>query len=167
MHFVSAFTYVHVLDDVDEIGRVPKDPGGYFLKIIDLKHIGLADCGGDTARYFKLVAAINRHYPERVWKTIIVNAPSVFGVIWTIVSPLLEPNVREKITVLRKDFKDTLRDLIDVDDLPVDYGGTDDKASPEEVALAAFVPLDTHPFGVRDHHATSACCGGSRPRQCV
>lgn len=122
MHFVSAFTYVRILDDVDYVGVRPKDPEGYFLKIIDLKHIGLSDCGGDTARYFRLVASINRHYPERVWRTIIVNAPSVFGVIWTIVSPLLEPNVREKITVLRSSYKDTLRDLIDPDDLPVEYG---------------------------------------------
>lgn len=122
MHFVSAFTYVKILDDVDRVGVRAKDPEGYFLKIIDLKHIGLGDCGGDTARYFRLVASINRHYPERVWRTIIVNAPSVFGVIWTIVSPLLEPNVREKITVLRSSYKDTLRDLIDPDDLPVEYG---------------------------------------------
>mmetsp|Transcript_19073 Transcript_19073/g.58767 ORF Transcript_19073/g.58767 Transcript_19073/m.58767 type:complete len:550 (-) Transcript_19073:1137-2786(-) len=137
-HFVSAFTYVKILDDVDEVGKKPKDPGGYFLKVIDLKHIGLGDCGGDTARYFRLVAAINRHYPERVWKTIIINAPSIFGVVWTIVSPLLEPNVREKITVLRSNYKDTLRDLVDPDDLPVEYGGNDADPSPEEVALANF-----------------------------
>ena len=138
MHFVSAYTYVKVLDDVDEIGKRPKAPEGYFLKIIDLKHIGLGDCGGETARFFRLVTAINRHYPERVWKTIIVNAPSIFGVIWTIVSPLLEPNVREKITVLRSNFKDTLRDLIDPDDLPAEYGGNDDSLSPEEIQMAAY-----------------------------
>ncbi|KAJ8602427.1 hypothetical protein CTAYLR_001236 [Chrysophaeum taylorii] len=138
MHFVSAFTYVKILDDVDYVGVKPKDPEGYFLKIIDLRQIGLADCGGDTARYFRLVSGVNRHYPERVWKTLIINAPSVFGVIWTIVSPLLEPNVREKITVLRKDYKDTLRDLVDPDSLPVEYGGNDPDTSPEERALAAF-----------------------------
>mmetsp|Transcript_12703 Transcript_12703/g.19055 ORF Transcript_12703/g.19055 Transcript_12703/m.19055 type:complete len:1128 (+) Transcript_12703:51-3434(+) len=139
MHFVSAFTYVKILDDVDEVGRKPKDPQGYFLKVIDLRHIGLGDCGGDTARYFKLVAAINRNYPERVWRTIIINAPSVFGVIWTIVSPLLEPNVREKITVLRSNYKDHLRELVDPDDLPVEYGGNDAQTSPEEIALASYV----------------------------
>ena len=141
MHFVSAFTYVKLLDDVDEVGKKPKDPEGYFLKVIDLKHIGLGDCGGETARYFRLVAAINRHYPERVWKTIIINAPSVFGVIWTIVSPLLEPNVREKITVLRSNYKDTLRDLVDPDDLPVEYGGNDPDPSPQEIALASFADM--------------------------
>lgn len=138
MHYVSAFTYVKILDDVDYVGVRPKDPQGYFLKIIDLKQIGLADCGGDTARYFRLVAAINRHYPERVWRTIIINAPSVFGVIWSIVSPLLEPNVREKITVLRSSYQDTLRELIDPDNLPVEYGGNDSQISPEEASMASF-----------------------------
>lgn len=138
MHFVSAFTYVKILDDVDTVGVRPKDPEGYFLKIIDLKKIGLGDCGGDTAKYFKQVAGINRHYPERVWKTLIINAPSIFGIIWTIVSPLLEPNVREKISVCRHNYQDTLRELVDPANLPVEYGGTDDKLSPEEVALAAF-----------------------------
>lgn len=139
MHFVSAWTYATLLDDVDEVGRAPKDPEGYFLKIIDCKSIGLGDCGGATAAYFKAINAINRNYPERVWRTIIINAPSIFGVIWSIVSPLLDPNVREKITVLRGNYEATLRELVDEDQLPVAYGGTDASVSPEELALKQFV----------------------------
>ena len=139
MHFVSAWTYATLLNDVDEVGKAPLDPGGYFLKIIDCRAIGLGDCGGATATYFKLINAINRNYPERVWRTIILNAPSIFGVIWSIVSPLLEPNVREKITVLRGNYEDTLRELVAPENLPVAYGGTDAGASPEEEAMRAFV----------------------------
>ena len=91
----------------------------------------MGDCGGATATYFKLINAINRNYPERVWRTIILNAPSIFGVIWSIVSPLLEPNVREKITVLRGNYEDTLRELVAPENLPVAYGGTDAGASPD------------------------------------
>ena len=145
MHFVSAYTYATLLDDVDAVGRKPLDPGGYFLKIIDCKSIGLGDCGGATATYFKMINAINRNYPERVWRTIIINAPSIFGVIWSIVSPLLEPNVREKITVLRGDYEETLRELVAPENLPVAYGGTDAGESPEEVAMRAYVEANCQP----------------------
>ena len=218
MCFVSAWTYVELMDDVDEVGKPPKDPGGYFLKIIDCRRVGLADCSGaclalfcradsmnrgdaagrdadspltnrgdaagrdadvplanrgDVAatldsrwrrvsatpatwklrsrpgrdrraplRYFKALSAMNRNYPERVWRTIIINAPSIFGVIWSIASPLLDPNVREKITVLRADYRDELRRLVDPANLPTEFGGDDETPvgdGPEERQLFAWV----------------------------
>ena len=163
MHFISAWTYATLLDDVDEVGKKPKDPEGYFLKIIDCKAIGLGDCGGATATYFKAINAINRNYPERVWRTIIINAPSIFGVIWSIVSPLLDPNVREKITVLRGNYVDTLRDLVDLDNLPVAYGGTDDALSPEEKQLKQFVLDNCTPKAADDADRNDADAAAAAP----
>ena len=142
MHFVACWTYATLLDDVDEVGVRPLDPGGYFLKIIDCRNIGLGDCGGSCLKYFNLVGAVNRHSPERVWRTIVINAPAAFGVVWSIVSPLLEPQVRAKVTVLRSDYASTLRELVDPSCLPKAFGGDDDCEigfAPEELALKRWV----------------------------
>jgi len=142
MHFVSCWTYASLLDDVDEVGKRPLDPGGYFLKIIDCRNVGLGDCGGSSLRYFQLVGAVNRHSPERVWRTIVINAPAAFGLVWSIVSPLLEPQVRAKVTVLRSDYAQTLRVLVAPENLPRAFGGDDAcdvGEAPEELALRAWV----------------------------
>ena len=142
MHFVACWTYASLLDDVDEVGVRPLDPGGYFLKIIDCRNVGLGDCGGSCLKYFNLVGAVNRHSPERVWRTIVINAPAAFGVVWSIVSPLLEPQVRAKVTVLRSDYASTLRELVDPASLPKAFGGDDEcevGEAPEELALKAWV----------------------------
>ena len=93
-------------------------------------------------KYFNLVGAVNRHSPERVWRTIVINAPAAFGVVWSIVSPLLEPQVRAKVTVLRSDYASTLRELVDPSCLPKAFGGDDDCEigfAPEELALKRWV----------------------------
>ena len=71
-----------------------------------------------------------------------INAPAAFGVVWSIVSPLLEPQVRAKVTVLRSDYASTLRELVDPSCLPRAFGGDDEcevGEAPEELALRRWV----------------------------
>jgi len=72
----------------------------------------------------------------------VINAPAAFGVVWSIVSPLLEPQVRAKVTVLRSDYASTLRELVDPSCLPRAFGGDDEcevGEAPEELALRKWV----------------------------
>ena len=47
-----------------EVGAPPRAPGGYLLRVFDLRSVGMADCGGDALRYFRLLGELNRHFPE-------------------------------------------------------------------------------------------------------
>ena len=122
--------------DADELGHDPAVSRGYLLRIFDLRRVGLADCGGDALRYFKLLGELNRHFPERVFKTLLINVPAAFGTIWALVSPMLDRNVREKVVVCRGDYAATLCELVGEDRVPVEFGGRDDTPSPQEGACA-------------------------------
>jgi hypothetical protein len=61
------------------------------LKLVDVRSLGLWDLGGKSGEYFRKMQALNRHYPERMWRTLVLNAPAHFSLVWRAVEPLLEP----------------------------------------------------------------------------
>jgi len=54
----------------------------------------------------------------------IVNAPSSFTLIWSMIKPWLSKETAEKVDILGSDYKDQLLKLIDADCLPTTLGGT-------------------------------------------
>lgn len=53
----------------------------------------------------------------------IVNAPSSFAFIWSVMKPWLSKETAEKVDILGSDYKDVLLDLVDADALPSTLGG--------------------------------------------
>lgn len=53
----------------------------------------------------------------------IINAPSSFTFIWSMVKPWLSKETVEKVDILGKDYKDVLLQLVHVDNLPTVLGG--------------------------------------------
>jgi len=64
------------------------------------------------------------YFPETMGQLAIVNAPSSFTLIWSMVKPWLSKETAEKIDVFGSDYKDRLLKLIDADCLPSTLGGT-------------------------------------------
>jgi hypothetical protein len=54
----------------------------------------------------------------------IVNAPSSFTLIWSMIKPWLSKETAEKVDIFGSDYKDQLLKLIDADCLPSTLGGT-------------------------------------------
>lgn len=53
----------------------------------------------------------------------IVNAPSSFAFIWSMIKPWLSKETAEKVDILGSDYKKVLLDLIDAENLPSTLGG--------------------------------------------
>lgn len=53
----------------------------------------------------------------------IINAPSSFTFIWSIVKPWLSKETVEKVDILGKDYKEVLLQIVDADNLPAILGG--------------------------------------------
>lgn len=53
----------------------------------------------------------------------IINAPSSFTFIWSIVKPWLAKETVEKVDILGKDYKEVLLQIVDADNLPTVLGG--------------------------------------------
>ena len=122
MCFVNEATYRKIVDDYDEIGVEPTTRG-QMIKVMDIQSLGLGDVGGDVSAYFNRVSILGKNYPERLDKILIINVPAAFGMIWNIVAPMLDRNVRERISIHRGDFSAALEELIDPANIPEHYGG--------------------------------------------
>lgn len=53
----------------------------------------------------------------------IVNAPSSFAFIWSIMRPWMAKETAEKVDILGHDYRQRLLDMVDADSLPKTLGG--------------------------------------------
>eukprot|EP01038_Epipyxis_sp_PR26KG_P008106 gene8106-10978_t len=91
--------------------------------IFDLKDLAFSV---DTAAFSalkKTIAVQEAYYPERLSTMFIINAPSFLPGLWGLVKPWLDPVTAQKIQILGKNYIDKLREFIDDDVIPVEYGG--------------------------------------------
>ncbi|XP_075751249.1 SEC14-like protein 4 isoform X2 [Rhipicephalus microplus] len=64
------------------------------------------------------------NYPEILEVAYVINAPSLFPMLWNIVKPLLSPRTISKVNIFGKDgWKDVLAARFDVERLPAHWGG--------------------------------------------
>lgn len=66
--------------------------------VLDFHKFSLRDCDPRLARIFLNLAAT--HYPERLGHFWIVDAPALFGTLWSAVQRFIDPKTREKIAFL-------------------------------------------------------------------
>lgn len=105
-------------------------PSGTFVRIYDLKGIGLLDLADKEAIGLgqQMMDILEKYYPERMAHAFVVNTPSFFATAWKMVKPLLDPRTAKKIQVLSnpKMTLAALRELMDDDTIPKAYGGNND-----------------------------------------
>ena len=89
-------------------------------------------------------------FPETMNKMIILNAPRFFSATWTIIKGFIDARTAAKIELFSSTSaaEKCLKELIDVDQIPKDYGGT---AESTVVSMAKMSPskLLTHVLYVR------------------
>ncbi|KAL0052681.1 hypothetical protein WJX82_005986 [Trebouxia sp. C0006] len=120
-HFGFVEEYIwHVLD--------PRPlPLGTAIWIVDLGGMGLSDLGSEAFQFFKRMSVeVGMHYPERLYKLVLLNAPSFFSLLWRICEPIMPGSTRNKVKVVRshQELIAALADECDAAQIPSDYGGT-------------------------------------------
>lgn len=94
------------------------------LAIMDLKGVGLRHLSGDVKRILGTITRTDQdNYPETLGKTLIINAPTVFRAIWTIVKPMLDPRTQAKIEVCPQDYMKVLSKWVEPENIPSYLGG--------------------------------------------
>ena len=116
-HYIFITQYMwNVLDD-RELAK--------SISIFDVEGIGIADCVGDAMDFIKkAMAMVQEHYPETCFMIFIVNAPSIFSWVWKLIKPMVNEATQEKVHILKKSELPSIRNYVDEDALPVEYGGT-------------------------------------------
>ena len=111
-----------------------------FLTVLDLAHLTTAQLGSKALAIIKEQAKIDSLcYPETMYKMVIVNAPVFFTATWRIIKGWLDPRTTAKIDVIssRSKWETKLKELVDIDQLPSDYGG---KGPDTTTTLASLSP---------------------------
>ncbi|KAG2451320.1 hypothetical protein HYH02_003925 [Chlamydomonas schloesseri] len=74
-----------------------------WIWVCDFKGFGMADVNPKLAKLFLDISA--EHYPERLGMFMIVDAPSLFGLLWKAIQSFVDPKTYKKIRFLPFDFK--------------------------------------------------------------
>ncbi|XP_029202752.2 SEC14-like protein 1 [Acropora millepora] len=74
----------------------------------------------------RIIEVVECNYPETMGRLLIVRAPRIFGVLWTLVSPFIDENTRNKFLIYGgNDYQDSggLTDYISAEYIPDFLGG--------------------------------------------
>ena len=96
---------------------------GTVFVIVDLKGFGLSQFRQMKTLARNSFQVSQDYYPETMGQLAIINAPSSFTFIWSMIKPWLSSETCEKVDVLGHDYKDVLLELVDKESLPSSLGG--------------------------------------------
>ncbi|KAJ5551179.1 Cellular retinaldehyde binding/alpha-tocopherol transport [Penicillium sp. DV-2018c] len=92
--------------------------------IMDLKGVGITSVPS-VYGYVKQASDISQnHYPERLGKLYLINAPWGFSSVFSAVKGFLDPVTVNKIHVLGSGYQKELLSQVPAENLPVEFGGT-------------------------------------------
>lgn len=75
-------------------------PDQTMTSVLDLKGVSLTKTREMLAFIQRFVSLMSSHYPQRSFKTLIINSPAWFGALYRVISPLLRESTRLKIQIL-------------------------------------------------------------------
>jgi hypothetical protein len=84
---------------------------------------------------------LSHNYPQRSYKTLVINAPGWFGALFRIISPLLRESTRDKISLLAKGSRQeqVLKEVLGVEFAAQVLSGEKIEASPLEEEMQTHV----------------------------
>ncbi|VDL74807.1 unnamed protein product [Nippostrongylus brasiliensis] len=90
-----------------------------------------------------MLAQLQEMFPDVIRKVFVINAPSFIQVLWSMVSPCLAKQTRQKIKILGDNWKDVLRESIGEEVLYENWGGTRKSDTPYgHVRIGGKVPTE-------------------------
>eukprot|EP00538_Stauroneis_constricta_P011372 CAMPEP_0119570826 /NCGR_PEP_ID=MMETSP1352-20130426/43813_1 /TAXON_ID=265584 /ORGANISM="Stauroneis constricta, Strain CCMP1120" /LENGTH=675 /DNA_ID=CAMNT_0007620503 /DNA_START=586 /DNA_END=2613 /DNA_ORIENTATION=- len=97
------------------------------IVVIDLKGVTASDLSSPALTdCVKLSTSVADCFPETLHCMVVVNAPSIFSLTWSVMRRLIDPRTAQRIQVFSSSTKafQRLHELIDLEQLPTDFAGT-------------------------------------------
>lgn len=116
-------------------------PDQTMISVIDLNGLSFSK----TKKLWKFVQQfammLSHNYPQRSYKTLVINAPSWFGALYRVISPLLRESTRNKISLLAKGGRQSkiLREILGDEYASQVLTGEKIVTSPVELGMQAHV----------------------------
>lgn len=95
------------------------------LTILDLEGFSMKMMSKQTYDFIKIASSIAQdYYPEMLGQMFIVNAPTLFSMLWSTVKKFVDEKTRNKIQIMNNKYQAALLELVDPENLPHFLGGT-------------------------------------------
>ena len=119
-----SFVMCHAFDRLD----AREFPEGRILRRGHMSRLGtpLSDTSYEAFTFLKAMASLSSAaFPERIHKVVIVNPPAVFGILWSVFSPMVSARTLARVRICRgvDEARDVLLEDLDLNDIPREYGG--------------------------------------------
>lgn len=98
-----------------------------FVVIVDAREFSLNLATTDAISFIKSMSAVDsNHYPERLGCCLIINAPFMLSLTWSVIETFLDSVTKAKIKIMSGpgEWQPVLFSLIEKDQIPMMYGGT-------------------------------------------
>ena len=138
LHYIYVFEYCWNILDPPNADNPEEEPRT-MTSILDLTGLNMSilrhrDLIGFVKQFVQMTST---HYPARSYKTLLLNAPSWFGMLYKLLTPLLRESTRAKVSILSRGKQQTkvLREVLGDDCLqylPADILETDRKKAAEQ-----------------------------------
>ncbi|KAL7537694.1 hypothetical protein ACHAWF_005873 [Thalassiosira exigua] len=124
------------------------------MTIYDLKGVSRSQITSDTFDVIKAGNQVMSSFPETLHCLLIINAPSWFGFVWSVVKKLIDPRTASKIEVFTSSKTGSKRmiELIDNSQIPSCYGGSGPSLA--EAAAGTKLPGTNNTMVVMNHLVT-------------
>lgn len=96
---------------------------GQSFTILDLKGVPLSSFPQVKKVVNELSSVSQDNYPETLGMLFIVNAPTLFAAIWSVVKGWLDENTVSKIHLLGSNYQKQILEHVEAANLPKEYGG--------------------------------------------
>ncbi|CAM9921020.1 unnamed protein product, partial [Phaeothamnion confervicola] len=126
-------------------GRLSPGDNDTLMTVLDVGGLTLSTLKGNTVmhRYLAATAEVmQKHYPERQSRIMIVNAPWWFASAYRLAASVLTANTTAKLQVSGTNFLPALLQFVDEVQIPREYGGQSPYPlgeAPEEAGIAGLV----------------------------
>jgi len=97
-----------------------------LVYFIDLNDFSMLNSSRDTKVGSTWANILQNHYPERCFRIILVDAPSIFTAFYKIISPFVDPNTKSKVRFIngsKRKKREVLLEYYNPEDLEEEYGG--------------------------------------------
>lgn len=118
-----------------------------FIIVVDAAGWGLRLATSDAYTFIKgMISTDSDHYPERLGMCIVINAPYALSFAWKVIAPFIDEVSKAKIKILggsKDDWLPTLLEVMHIDQIPSQYGGTAADLPPEDALKSMNPPQQT------------------------
>jgi len=126
-----------------------------FMIVIDAAGWSLKLATSQAFQFINGMAVTDSaHYPERLGKLVVINAPSALAIAWRIISTFLDDVQRAKIRILSgpNDWMPVLLENIDISQIPRQYGGNAPDFTADEAISSINPPKISKNSSARNIH---------------